>query len=466
MHKLHKDDEKKIIEEIEELRIQNRALRIIFEDAFECIVMVDAGGYITMMNETYANFLGVEVEEVIGKPVTEVIENTRLHIVMKTGEPEIGQLQGIKGYDSVTMRVPITRNGNIVGAIGKVIYKDVKEVKMLAKKLEAAIMELNYYKGCLKKTQGNYFSLDNIVGNNIKIMELKRMVMRMADTDSTVLITGESGTGKEVFANAIHEMSSRRNNNFVKINCAAIPENILESELFGYEDGAFTGAKRGGKVGKFELANLGTIFLDEIGDMSFDMQAKILRVLQEKEIERVGGNTTKKVDVKIIAATNHNLLEKMKKGEFREDLFYRLNVINFELPPLRERPKDIPLLCEFFLQKYNNEFGIYIEKIEEEAMVHLKKYTWPGNIRELQNVIERAYNVVEGNIVTIKHLPERILENSKNSPSGDLNKILNEVEKQTILQTLEFLGGNKSKAAEVLGINRASLYQKLKKHGL
>jgi transcriptional regulator with PAS, ATPase and Fis domain len=281
-----------------------------------------------------------------------------------------------------------------------------------------------------------------------------------------VLITGESGTGKEVFANVIHEMSNRRDNNFIKINCAAIPENILESELFGYEDGAFTGARRGGKIGKFELADQGTIFLDEIGDMSFDMQAKLLRVLQEKEIERVGGNTVKKINVRIIAATNQNLQEKIKRGEFREDLYYRLNVIALELPPLRERVEDIPLLCEYFLKKYNDKFGIYIEKIDDEAMDCLKKYSWPGNIRELENAIERAYNLIDGNVIKLKHLPEKIVSNNRPLCVGSLNKTLNEIEKQRIIDALKASGGNKSKAAKMLGINRAGLYQKLKKHGI
>ncbi len=464
MEKLYNDNCAKFIEEMEVLKIQNQALKVIFEDTYECIVMVDSNGYITMMNETYANFLGIKIEEAIGKHVKDIIENTRLHIVIETGKAEIGQIQGIRGYNAVTARFPIIKNGNIIGAIGKIKYKDINEVKMLFEKLETTIMELNFYKDRLRKVQGSCCTLDNIVGNSSKILELKKMVIKVANSDSTVLITGESGTGKEVFANAIHEASTRKNKNFVKINCAAIPENILESELFGYEDGAFTGAKQGGKIGKFELANQGTIFLDEIGDMGFNMQAKILRVLQEKEIERIGGNTTKKIDVRIIAATNQNLLEKMRKGEFRHDLFYRLNVINFELPALKERPEDIPFLCGFFLKKYNDKFGIYIEKIEEEAMIYLQKYDWPGNIRELENVIERAYNFARGNIIKINHLPQRILKKDKLFSYGSLNKILNDLEKQTIFNTLESLGGNKSKTAEVLGINRASLYQKLKKH--
>lgn len=463
---MDEDVTKKLMKEIEEITMQNQALRIIFENAFECIVMVNSYGYITMLNETYANFLGIKPEEGIGKHVTDVIENTRLHVVLETGTSEIGQIQRIKDNDCVISRTPIIKDGKITGAIGKVIYKDVREVAALYKKLEVAKNELNLYKERFKKVKGNYFAVDNIIGNSTEIRKLKAMVIRVANSGSTVLITGESGTGKEVFANAIHETSNRRDNNYIKVNCAAIPPNILESELFGYEEGAFTGAKKGGKLGKFELANHGTLFLDEIGDMSFDMQAKILRVLQEKKVEKVGGNVTKAIDVRIIAATNQDLVEKIERGEFREDLFYRLNVIPFELPSLKERQDDIPLLCDFFINKYNDKFGIYIDTIDEDARSYLRKYMWPGNVRELENVIERIYNFIDGNTIRKEYLPENILKNNKIIPIGDLNNMLAEYEKQIIQQELKLHHGNKSKTARVLGINRATLYQKLKKYSI
>ncbi len=452
--------------EIDSIKLEDKAMKLFFENTSECLVLVDKDGIIVKINNNYADFLGVKREEVIGKPVEEVIENTRLHIVVKTGATEIDQLQRIKGQDAVTSRIPIIENGKVIGAIGKVMFKNLEELNILYKKLEEANTELVNYKERLKKVQGNYFALDNIIGNNYKILELKETIRRVANSDSTVLITGESGTGKEVFANAIHEVSNRRDKNFVKINCAAIPENILESELFGYEEGAFTGAKKGGKLGKFEIAHEGTLFLDEIGDMSLDMQSKMLRVIQDKVVERVGGNIPKKVNVRIIAATNQNLLEKIKKGEFREDLYYRLNVLSIELPPLRERLDDIQLLCDFFISKYNNKFGIYIEKIEEDAMDYLLNYSWPGNIRELENVIERAYNFVEGTTIKVKQLPEKIIKGKGAFFIGDLKNNLNSLEKQLILDTLKVCGGNKSKTARMLKINRASLYQKMKKYGI
>ena len=454
------------LEEIEKIKMESKALEIFFENTSECLVLVDKDGYIVKMNNAYLNFLQIKHGDYINRHVTDIIENTRLHIVAKTGEEEIDQIQRINGHDAVTSRIPIIEDGKVTGAIGKVMFKNFREVNVLYKKLEEANSELINYKERLKKVQGNYFALDNIIGSNKKILELKETIRRVANSGSTVLITGESGTGKEIFANAIHEISNRRDKNFVKINCAAIPENILESELFGYEEGAFTGAKKGGKIGKFEMAHEGTLFLDEIGDMSFDMQSKMLRVLQDKVVERVGGNSPKKVNVRLIAATNQNLLNKIEKGEFREDLYYRLNVLLLELPPLRERLDDIEQLCNFFISKYNNKFGIYIEKIDDAAMDYLMNYTWPGNIRELENVIERAYNFVDGNIINVKQMPEKIIKGRGIISVGDLKNNLNSLEKQLIVDTLKACGGNKSKASKILKVNRASLYQKLKKYGL
>jgi transcriptional regulator with PAS, ATPase and Fis domain len=379
--------------------LEEQALRIFFDDTSESLVIIDGNGYIVMMNKPYADFLGIRQEDAIGKHVVNIIDNTRLHIVVNAGKSEYGQVQRIRGHKAITSRIPIFNDGQIIGAIGKVIFKDSSELDKLYKRVEEQNKELSNYKERLRKIQGNYFALDNIIGNNKKIIELKDIVKKVSHSDSTVLITGQSGTGKEVFATAIHETSNRKDNNFVKINCAAIPEHILESELFGYDEGAFTGSKKGSKIGKFELANHGTIFLDEIGDMSIDMQSKILRVLQDKVVERVGGNDPKKVDVRIIAATNQNLIEKIEKGKFREDLYYRLNVVHIELPLLRDRKDDISVLCDFFIKKFNDKFGIYIERISDEAMSRMIDYNWPGNIRELENVIERLLENLPDNVL-------------------------------------------------------------------
>lgn len=455
----------RLVEALDKLSFENQALKNFFENTSECLVMIDSEGLIVNINNAYIKFLGISKEDAIGKYVTDMINNTRLHIVIKTGEPEIAQIQFINEHESVTSRIPLFKDGKIIGAIGMVMFRNRNEVNMLNMKFEKAIKERDSYKERLMKIQGYSDAVDNIVGNNICILKLKDTIRRLSNSDSTVLITGETGTGKEVFANAIHETSKRKDNNFVKINCAAIPENILESELFGYEEGAFTGAKKGGKMGKFELADKGTIFLDEIGDMGIGMQSKILRVLQERVVDRVGGNLPKSVDVRVIAATNQNLNEKINKGEFREDLFFRLNVLSIEIPPLRNRQDDISVLCEYFIEKYSKKFGIYIEKIEDDAMSYLENYSWPGNIRELENVIERAYNFVESCYISKKQLPERILSR-KTYRKGNLTKKMEEYEKEIIEEALDNCQGNKSNAAKILGINRSNLYQKIAKYQL
>ena len=274
-----------------------------------------------------------------------------------------------------------------------------------------------------------------------------------------------------MFAQAIHYASNRRHGPFIKINCASIPENLLESELFGYEEGAFTGARKGGKPGKFELANGGTIFLDEIGDMSMPMQAKLLRVLQEREVERVGGTKTSSVDVRVIAATNQDLETMMSQGTFRQDLYYRLNVIALHVPPLRERREDLPELCEALLRKVNRTLQFDVDGVSREAMELLMQYDWPGNVRELENVLERSVNLMDevGDILP-EHLPPTMRRPatkpalSNQEETKELAGIMEEAEKQAIYKALETAGGNRSQAAKILGIHRSGFYQKLSKY--
>ena len=276
-----------------------------------------------------------------GKHVTEVIENTKLHDIVKTGKTQIGEIQIIKGQQVIASRLPIIKDNKIIGAIGKVIFKDITDFYDMSKKIITMEKEIKYYKDQLKKQKSAKYSFSNIIGESKSLMEVKNICQRAAMSDSNVLIMGESGTGKELFAHAIHNASDRASGPFVKINCAAIPSELLESELFGYEGGAFTGAKKEGKVGKFELANGGSIFLDEIGDMPLQMQVKLLRVLQEREIERIGSTKTRPINVRIISATNKNLEEEVKTANFREDLYYRLNVMSVNIEPLRKRKDDI-----------------------------------------------------------------------------------------------------------------------------
>ncbi len=411
-------------------------LNTIMDTVNEWVVVTDEKGIIKMISKGYKDFLNEPNPE--GKHVTEVIENTRLHIVLETGEREVGDIQEIKGNRMIVMRIPIKKDGKVIGELDR---------ESIAK-----------------------YSFDDIVGNSKSIKSVKDIATKVAKTDSNVLILGESGTGKELFAHAIHNVSNRRLGPFIKINCAAIPGELLESELFGYEEGAFTGAKRGGKKGKFELANGGTILLDEIGDMPLNMQAKILRVIQEKEVERLGGNVSRKIDVRIIASTNKKLEQLVNRGEFREDLYYRLNVITIKLPPLRERKEDIEDLANTLRIKVAKRLGIYVEGISKEALEYLRSYDWPGNIRELENVIERAINLLDVDLmIKPEHLPKRLTKNKTKSylkNNRPLKNIVEDIEKEIIKDCLKKTNGNKNKAAKILGLSRTGLYKKINRYNL
>jgi len=329
----------------------------------------------------------------------------------------------------------------------------------------------------LKKQLKKEHGFNRIIGNSPQIQDIIKFIEKIADTDSTVLITGESGTGKELVAKTLHYYSSRSEKPFVPLNCAAIPKDILESELFGHEKGAFTGAINT-RIGRFELANMGTLFLDEIGEIAPSIQAKLLRVLQEKEFERVGGVKTIKIDVRIIAATNKDLEKAVKEGSFREDLFYRLNVIPVHLPPLREIKEDIPLLIEHFLADISKRKKKEPPRLSREAVECLLNYNWQGNVRELENLIERLIILKEGEVVTTKDIPDRF--HSRGLPSQhtstktytlpasgvDINAMLDEIERSLILQAMNISNGIKSKAASLLGLNRTTLIEKMKKRNI
>ncbi len=311
----------------------------------------------------------------------------------------------------------------------------------------------------------------SLIGKSRPMQALYRMIERVAGTDSTVLITGESGTGKELIANAIHFTSHRREKPFVPINCGAIPEELLESELFGHEKGAFTGAHRE-RIGRFELANHGTIFLDEIGEMSARLQVKVLRFLQEKKFERVGGSRTIQVDTRILAATNRDLDSMVAEGTFREDLFYRLNVIPIRIPPLRDRMEDIILLARHFLHMHSQQKGIPPKRISSAAMDAMLRHNWPGNVRELENVIERMIILAEGDVIQLEDLPQRMRLASGYRPFPpiglddegiDLKGTLDELESSLIMEALRKCGGVKNQAAKLLGLNRTTLIEKMKK---
>lgn len=349
--------------------------------------------------------------------------------------------------------------------MGKVLFRNVKELNSLYKRISVIEKELATYKSRFREFNKANYSLENIIGESEPIVMAKAIVEKAAHTNSNVLILGESGTGKEIFAHAIHSESNRHEGPFVKVNCAAIPSDLLESELFGYEAGAFTGAKKEGKIGKFEIANEGTIFLDEIGDMPLHMQVKLLRVIQEREVEKVGGVASKKINIRIIAATNRNLERLVEEGKFREDLYYRLNVVTIEIPPLRERGNDIILISNHLIKKLSVDLDKKVKGISKEAEQYLKIYEWKGNVRELENILERAINIMENSeIIQVKDLPKEITGKKVSMVPKKLQDILAESEKNAIILALRAADGNKSKAAKILDIGRTSLYEKIEKY--
>ncbi len=446
-------------------------LNRIFDPIPVPIILLNRDTEIVMINEPFAEYLGYSKDQLIGEKVIDIDPNSRFPFVFKTKKPEIyAKHKFSNGHTAIVHRIPVLDdNGDIIYGFGMVVFDDLKHLQEVLEKNKLLEGKLLIYQEELKTMRGAKYSWDTIIGNSVIMQNVKRISSKAAKTNSNVLIVGESGTGKELFAHAIHNDSKRFDGPFVKINCAAIPKDLLESELFGYEEGAFTGAKKQGKVGKFELANGGTIFLDEIGDMPLDMQVKILRVLQEKEIERIGGNKTIAVDCRIIAATNRDLQARIKDNEFREDLYYRLNVINIEVPPLRKRKEDIEMITLNLMEKISNNLGRYVSNITIEALDCLKQYNWPGNIRELENIIERAINMTDSESIELQHLPAFMIANKQEEvheiPSLiSLRTAVEDVEKTTILNSLKAVGFNKLKAAKILGISRTSLYEKMEKY--
>lgn len=455
--------------ELTNLKDIQTMLEAIIQSSEEAISVVDENGNGIMINPAYTRITGLTKDEVIGKPATaDISEGESMHMrVLKTRRPVRGVRMkvGPKRRDVIVNVAPVIVDGKLKGSVG--IIHDVSEIKSLTDELQRA-------RQIIRTLEAKY-SFDDIIGESEEMTLSIEQAQLAANTPATVLLRGESGTGKELFAHAIHNGSNRKYNKFIRVNCAALSESLLESELFGYEEGAFSGAKRGGKRGLFEEANNGSIFLDEIGELSANTQAKLLRVLQENEIVRVGGTKAVPINVRVIAATNVNLEKVIAEGAFREDLYYRLNRMPIHIPPLRERKEDIPLLCDRLIQKINQDYGRNVEGVTREALEYLKSYDWPGNVRELENILGRAmiYMHFSEVMVAMKHLePLKLkVENHKSgdimetyfSEDQDLSTLVETFEKKVIEQTLEKTNGNKTAAAKMLGISLRNLYYKLNK---
>ncbi len=425
-------------------------------------IMVDDRGIVTFINQPYAEFLGIERDRALGRHVTEVVENTRMHVVVQTGEMEIDK-QRVRGQDLVVQRIPIRDDsGRIVGAFGQVMF-ELQELRDLAQRLHLLESKVEYYERELDQLRASRYTFDHIVGESAILEDAKRLARRAAGSSSPVLLLGETGVGKELFAHAIHHASPRRHRPFIRVNCAAMPRELVEAELFGYEPGAFSGASRRGKPGKFELAHEGSLFLDEIGDMPLEVQAKLLRVLQEKEVERVGGTRVIPVDFRLLAATHDDLEELVRQSRFRMDLYYRLDVVPIRVPALRERRDDIPALAHHVLRRLAEEMGRPPVTVTPEAMAALQQRQWQGNVRELVNVLERVLNALDGDVIEVAHLPFATADRGtpEGPGPGELRRMMRGQEQQALEEALRLARGNKAKAARLLGIHRTSLYKKL-----
>lgn len=459
--------------EILDLKEMQSMLEAIFNATQDAISVVDQNGVNVMINPAYTRLTGLTEKDIIGKPArADIVEGQSIHLeVLETMKPvKSKKLKvGITKREVLASAAPIMVDGELRGSVG--VLSDLSEIIQITQELKDA-------KSIIRKLEARY-TFDDIIGNNEGMEEAIEKARKASELPVTVLLRGESGTGKEIFAHSIHNSSDRKFKQFVRVNCAALTETLLESELFGYEDGAFTGARKGGKKGLFEQADGGTIFLDEIGDISANTQVKLLRVLQEKEVVRVGGVKPIHIDVRVIAATNMDLERAIEESRFREDLYYRLNIFPIIIPPLRERKDDIKPLVMNAIRKFNLEYGRNVEDVDVEALGVLKGHSWNGNVRELENVIGRCIiNMkLHENVIKRTHLPglyvrdiggEKIMAAPAFGNDGleRLEAVLEQVEKRHLTSILEKTNGNKTEAARILDISIRNLYYKMKKYHL
>jgi len=458
------------VRELEIVKDLQSTLDGVLSASSDGVFVSDLSGLVKYINESGCLLITDTAESMTGMPIKKLLSSGVPADVSKTGIAEV-ELCSINGRKCIVSHIPISNNNNdetqTVGVVSTVYLDDNILTEEIARKWLSLRQQVQYYRDELDMQGIKVSSFDHLVSKNPGFIKMKRDAQRIARSSSTVLLTGESGVGKDMFAHAIHAASPRANQPFVKVNCAAIPESLLESELFGYAPGSFTGASPKGKTGYFTQAHAGTIFLDEIGDMPLSIQVKILQVLQDKEFMQVGGISTQKVDVRIVAATNKDLLDAISTGAFREDLFYRLNVIQFYLPSLRERSEDILPLAEVFIEKYNKILGSNVVGISQAAEDALLVHSWPGNIRELENAIERGANYVWEGEIGIEHLSDQIFQFGQQpyEPSS-YRAVLSDLDKEMLLVALKKAKGNKSAAARLLKMSRSAFYEKLSKYSL
>lgn len=430
---------------------------------FEGLLAIDECCRIFFVNQFFLQLFQLEEQDMIGRDIRTFLPKCLLPDTLFRGYSEWGDILVIKGKEVLVARFPIKKDGVTVGAVVKTIFPDMMVAKSIAEKVgspvkvSAGTMPLHLHT-CM-----------DLVGETPAMLYVKKLARRASRTNSTLLISGESGTGKEVVSQAIHTRSVRRDGPFISVNCGAIPPALIEAELFGYVSGAFTGALKGGNPGKFELANGGTILLDEIGDMPLDMQVKLLRVLQEKEVWRIGARTPVALNVRVIASTNRDLQEMVQRGTFRKDLYYRINILTINIPPLRDRKADLPDLVRFLLRGINHRIGSHAVDITRGSMEMLLSYDWPGNVRELENILEQGVNWSDSELVNLDKLPNkpwdvREVYSSSEAEEAGYHSAVERTERQVILEALEQNGENRVHTAKALGISRSVLYRKLEKY--
>lgn len=444
-------------------------INAVVETVDEAICIVDSNDIVVIWNSRAEELYGIKAQDIIGQPVNNFFTNLVVTKVNKEWQ-EIRSLphQPVEGTHVLINATPVRLGPKVIGGVSA--EKNVTEIVQLNQKLTQASAQVQRLENEIHEiSSSNKNPFATIKGHNKRLIELINVARKAAATNAVVLLRGESGTGKELFAKAIHDASTRADKQFSVINCAAIPPSLFESEIFGYEAGAFTGADKKGKRGIFEIADGGTLFLDEIGELPLDMQVKLLRVLQDGVFFRVGGSNPIKVDVRIIAATNRSLEDMMANGTFREDLYYRLNVVSLEIPPLRERREDLPELVYLFLQEFSQLYNKYITKLEPGVMATFLAYAWPGNIRQLKNIIERMVILTEEDTVLEKSIPDNLKASSRQdqlSTTVGLASVTEQTERELIIRTLKQVNGNRSEAARMLGIPRSTLYYKMHQLGI
>ena len=445
----------KIVGQLQAETKNNEELKTLFDIIGDALIMFDADGNVVQLNRRTYKMLGIPERNVLGKQLEVPALNASVHQVLHTGVDLPYDLQENNGQKYICSIRAVLTDQRVSGAVAKL--QSVEYVQSMERSTRARLSE----RGLTAS-----YRFDKILGESSQIREAIRMAKQYSGVDSTILISGESGTGKELFAQSIHNYSPRANGPFVAVNCATLPTSLLESELFGYSEGAFTGAKRGGKLGLFELAHNGTLFLDEIGEIDLSIQARLLRVIEEKRVMRLGDDKIIPVNVRIIAATNKNLSHMVREGEFRKDLFFRLNILTLFLPPVRERKGDLQLLLEYFLETYSEKMGRNRPALSNEAVDLLQSYDWPGNVREVSNIAERLTVISNNAIIESQQVRELMQESFDSMPlqRADCVQRHQDAEWEKIQSALSQSKGNKSAAAALLGISRPTLYRKISNH--